>query len=130
MTKTMQQFVNKNNIRITSEWAAENPANKEWKDANHYKVTLKMNGRQMTLYFSQGYGISGEPTAQSVINCLISDAIGFENSRGFEDWAGEYGYDTDSRKAEAIYKTIERQAKKLKQFLGEKYNQIYDLEQD
>jgi hypothetical protein len=35
-----------------------------------------------------------------------------------EDWCADYGYDTDSRKAEARYKTIQRQSAKLLKFLG------------
>ncbi|MCK9460691.1 MAG: hypothetical protein M0R80_13715 [Proteobacteria bacterium] len=127
--KTINEFINANKIRITNEWADTNRNNPDWKDANHYKVVLKMDNRQLTTYFSQGYGISGEPTAESVLNCLASDTSGFENARNFEDWANEYGYDTDSRKAERIYRVIERQTKQLKRFLGDKYDELlYDTE--
>jgi hypothetical protein len=36
----------------------------------------------------------------------------------FEDWCAEYGYDTDSRKAEHIYKTVRKQTVELAGFLG------------
>ena len=87
---------------------------------NHFKVTLKAAGRQMTLYFSQGYGISGEPTHDE---CLIAwrpiRPAWKINLTGFEDWACDLGYDPDSRKAEKIFKTICKQAERLKKFLGE-----------
>jgi len=118
--ETMKQFVNKNKVRLSVEWADENKNNPEWKDANHYKVTLKMGRRQLSTYFSQGYGIKGEPRAEDVLSALASDSAGIENARSFEDWAGDLGYDdTDSRKAEKVYKACERQADKLKNFLGD-----------
>jgi hypothetical protein len=120
----MKKFTSENNVRIQVERVDQNPVMADWKDANHFKVTLKMDRRQLTTYFSQGYGISGEPDAASVLYCLASDAAGYENARNFEDWASEYGYDTDSRKAERIYKVVERQTKKLKNFLGDKYEEL------
>lgn len=115
----MKRFVKKNKIGISVEWVDENKNAPDWKDANHFKVTLRHAGKQLTTYFSQGYGISGEPTAESVLNALASDSAGVENARSFEDWAYEYGYDIDSRKAEKLYKVCERQADKLKKFLGD-----------
>lgn len=41
------------------------------------------------------------PTAASVLYCLLSDAAAIDQS--FDDWAGDFGYDTDSRKALATY---------------------------
>ncbi|MEN6623994.1 MAG: hypothetical protein ABFD50_20915 [Smithella sp.] len=122
---TMTTFVNENKIKMDVEYADENKLNPGWKDANHYKVILKCNGKQLTTYFSQGYGITGEPKPEDVLNALASDSSGVENARSFEDWASEYGYDTDSRKAEKIYKVCEKQAKKLNSFLGyEKYQEL------
>ncbi len=128
--KTMEQFVNENQIKINVEYADENKNAPDWKDANHFKVTLRNARHQLTTYFSQGYGISGEPKAEDVLNALIMDSSGVENARGFEDWAAEYGYDTDSRKAERIYNVCVRQAEKLKKFLGEElYNEaLYNVE--
>ncbi|MOA20040.1 hypothetical protein D3C78_1404570 [compost metagenome] len=41
------------------------------------------------------------PCAASVLYNLIEDARGADQN--FLDWCGDYGYDTDSRKAEKIY---------------------------
>lgn len=119
MSKTMKAFVRENRIRISSKMVDENKSAPDWKDANHFKVILRRSGKRMTLYFSQGYGISGEPTAEGVLDCIASDSAGVENARSFEDWCGDYGYDTDSRKAERIFKVCEAQAQKLKNFLGD-----------
>ena len=126
----VKQFCNKHKIKARVEWADANPHMADSQNMNHFKVTLRFSGRQMTLYFSQGYGISGEPTAADVLNCLASDSSSVENARSFEDWASDLGYDTDSRKAEKIFKVCEKQAERLKKFLGEELYKIllWDVE--
>lgn len=42
------------------------------------------------------------PHVADVIHSLLLDS-GVNDAAGFEDWASEYGYDTDSRKAGEIY---------------------------
>lgn len=123
------QFVAQNRIRIEPEMVGENPNmdSANWQ-AYHYKVVLKFRTktgkrRQFTTYFSMGIGLSREPQADDILDCLASDATSVENARDFEDWASEFGYDTDSRKAERTYKTIQRQSKRLAQFLG---NELYE----
>jgi hypothetical protein len=128
METTMQplsRFVAKHGVTIRSEWADANPNMDSDQQMNHYKVTLRAKGRQLTTYFSMGLGLSGEPKVGNVLDCLASDSASIENARSFEDWAGDLGYDTDSRKAEKTFKACERQAAKLKQFLGEDaYNEL------
>ena len=123
--KTIPQFVKENKIRINVEYADTNKNAPDWKNANHYKVTLKKGNKQLSTYFSQGYGITEEPTAEDVLNCLGSDSSGIENARSFEDWASEYGYNIDSRKAEKLFHICEKQADRLKNFLGDTlYNEL------
>jgi hypothetical protein len=120
-----RSFVNSRNITITSEYASTNPnmADENWQ-ANHYKVTLHNKRRQLTTYFSMGVGLTREPSAEDVIDSLASDAAGYENARSFEEWASEYGYDTDSRKAERTFNIIGRQVNHLKRFLGDDYETL------
>jgi len=58
------------------------------------------------------------PELDNVLDCLRSDSECWENSRNFEDFCSELGYDTDSRKAESIYKACGEIAKELKFLLG------------
>lgn len=104
---------------ITSEVTetGENP-NMDDFQGRHYKVTLKFNRKQLTVPFSCGYGIEKEPDEADVLDCLASDASG--DFRDFESWCSDYGYDTDSRKAEKTFKAIVPQTDKLKKFLGDK----------
>lgn len=58
------------------------------------------------------------PEIGNVLFCLASDARGVTDALSFEDWAADYGYDTDSRKAEATYHACQRIASDLARILG------------
>tara|TARA_A100000171_G_C2038050_1_gene99032 strand:- start:11 stop:493 length:483 start_codon:yes stop_codon:yes gene_type:complete len=132
---------NNNKITIVNEYSDFNPTmnSVESSRMNHYKVTLKrkfkLNGnhldtrygyKQMTLFFSQGYGISGEPTLDSVLDCLKSDY--YCAIDGFEEFCANCGYSDDSIKSLKTYKNIQRQSKKLKTFLGDSFNQLLNCD--
>jgi hypothetical protein len=61
-----------------------------------------------------------EPKLADVLNCLALDYSCYINSRSFEDWASELGYDPDSRKAEKIYGAVRDSALNIEQLLGRK----------
>lgn len=128
----MREFVAANRITATATWAADNP-NMEQDSKypmGHWRVAMRYKGRRFTVYYSMGMAHHGkEPGAAEVLDCLISDANGIDNARGFEDWCGEYGYDTDSRKAHRTYTICQRQAERLRKFLGaDLYQQLNDAE--
>ena len=124
--QSLADFITRAPIRFTVRPADRNP-NMGSRDAgaSHWRCTLTLNGKRMTVPFSQGSAHTFPPTLADVLNCLALDASGFENAGDFASWCGEYGYDTDSRKAEKIYKTVGRQAASLKSLLGpEFYNDL------
>jgi hypothetical protein len=83
----------------------------------------------MVVPFGMGSANTEEPDAADVLNCLASDASGYENARSFEEWASELGFDADSRKAERTYREVERQAQQLRAFLGSEYDAyLYETE--
>lgn len=110
-------------IQISSEWADRNPnmADDEWaRSALHYKVTLRRRTatgkkRTMTLFFSLGSAHKSEPKLQDVLDSLLSDSGTPDFS--FEEWCAEYGYDTDSRRAEKTYKACLKQTERFQAFL-------------
>lgn len=72
---------------------------------------------KFTTYFSKGYGHKTQPTAAEVMQCLKMDIVGLHDTDGFEDWCANYGYETDSRRAEKIYYTIVKQGEQMAGFL-------------
>lgn len=114
-------------IKMSVERADSNPHMPDSRDhiMDHWKCTLQWRRKRLTVVFSQGEAFGGkEPDINSVLKTLIDDAASFESAAGFENWAAEYGYDSDSRKAEALYKAVEHQVHRLERFLGELYNSL------
>jgi hypothetical protein len=125
-TTTIADFVTQHGITLRCEQTDHNP-NMDGSDRmDHWKCRLHCQSRVMSVVFSKGSGHHGaEPTSDELLDCLASDAASVDNARSFEDWAGDFGYDTDSRKALRTYKTCEKQAAKLKALLGdEAYEQL------
>jgi hypothetical protein len=121
-TITFAEFFQANKIRMSAARTDHNPHMEEDRahPMDHWKCLIRCGTRRMSVYFSMGMGHNGRrPSPADVLDCLASDASGIENAQSFEDWCGEYGYDTDSRKAHKTYKVCERQAAKLKALLGE-----------
>lgn len=58
-----------------------------------------------------------KPNLLDVLHCLVSDADVL-NHTSFESWAGDLGYDTDSRKAEDIYRACLKNAHDLMPIIG------------
>jgi hypothetical protein len=119
---SIRRFIAQQHIRMTSDWADENPNmdHDDWHaQASHFKCVLTANRRRLTVYFSQGAAISGEPTVETVLDCLASDADTVENAASFEDWADELGYDPDSRRAFHTYQATTRQTAGLRRLLGD-----------
>ena len=48
--------------------------------------------------------------------CFVSDALSGLDS--FDEFCGEFGYDTDSRKAKKVYKACKRAYEKFKRVSG------------
>jgi hypothetical protein len=91
-----------------------------WEDRNAIKFECE-NGKRARLMRSTDHIIGGEkinPKFADVLHSLVSDAGAIDHA-SFEDWASEYGYDTDSRKGEAIYRTCLEFGLKLRNALGE-----------
>lgn len=81
-----------------------------------FDVTFSRGSKTFTIQFGQSLRDSttdgqNPPTTYDVLACLTKDAPGT-----FEDFCGEYGYDTDSRKAESVWKACRREYRKVSTF--------------
>lgn len=116
----VEQLARQHGITAAVVRADDNPnmVREGW-DARHYRVTLRCDGRRLTVPFSQGLGIPHPPTVGDVLECLASDASSYDSANGFEDWAENLGMDPDSRKAERIYRAVERQTRGLRRLVSD-----------
>ena len=108
-------------VTVKSEYLGINNDDNDWKH-HAFKTTLKYKGKQMTVPFKMGTGCSGEPEVDTVMECLLSDAM--LSDYPFGEWAVTLGYNPDSRKAEGIYNQIQVQTKKLHNLLGDDFDQF------
>ena len=132
--ETLENFIARNRITMTCERADGNPNFDGASGMHHWRVVLRLRSktgtRSLSTYFSMGAGHNGAaPELDEVLNCLALDAGGVESANGFDDWAAEYGYSSDSRKAERTFRVCQRHAKRLRAFLGEtEYSKILSHE--
>ena len=117
---TLDEFITQHGIELKEiRRVEENPYMDSDHPMYHYLMTLSMGDREFCAYLSMGTGWTREPSVSNLLECLILDASGVDRSQSFEDWADEYGYDPDSRKAKRLYKTIEVESLRLKEFFGD-----------
>jgi len=120
-TITLDQFIEEQQLEMSVRPVKRNPHMLEQLPRN-FECTITVVGRgyhePMTAYFSQGSAHKKNPTLAEVLDCLASDASGVDNARSFEDWANEYGYDADSRRAEKTYRICQKQTASLRNLLG------------
>lgn len=117
----LEAVCEQHNVKISCEYGAKEPMPSDPKgNMEGWRVTLRFQGRQLTCDFYQGSAYPGrEPKPADVISCLISDAQGAD--QGFFDWAEDMGYNTDSRKAEAIWHACRKNSKSIRRLLGDMF---------
>lgn len=137
---TIAEFIASHGITMTATLVSKAEAtkglNSDHANQDHWNVLFSCGKQRYQTSFYMGMGLRATrrgfenlgqprvistpkpPKAEDVLDCIASDAAGFINARGFEDWASEYGYDTDSRKAEATYRAVEAETIALRKLLG------------
>lgn len=120
MTKT-DKFISDWQISYKTEQIYQNPNAPDWKDADHYKVTMFMRHggkkRQYTTYYSMGYALKRKPTLAEVLQCLAMDIRSVQNEN-LTDWCASMGYSDDSIRANRIYSIINKQADDIENWLS------------
>ena len=141
MKTDLKSLCKQRGLTVTAAIGIPVPIRPEMEDKIQAIVTLRYEGRIMsTPYF---YGslkqYEGSTKVQKaklekiepadVVNCLIVDSDVL-NYSSFEDWAENLGYDTDSRKAEDMWKSCQKIAASVKALLGADFEQFQEASQD
>lgn len=109
----------------------------EWVDGLHdrhefqptsWRVRLEVDQRAYALDFHQGSAIRKPPTAAGVLDCVLMDAEA--GVQTFEDFAADFGYDEDSRKAEAIWRACKDTALAVRVLFGPDYQRVQEARQE
>ncbi len=125
--QSLADFIEGHGIRMTYVPMAATPERIRLmgREMDHWRCTLWMGNRRMTVNFSMGYGHGGKhPTVDRVLGALADDAAGYDNVGGdFDEWVSSYGYEDETpeeeRKARGIFRAVETQTEKLQRFLGD-----------
>jgi hypothetical protein len=112
-------FVKAQGLKFSVKAIAERPDSFGADMPRHFRCQIRKGRRSFVVYFSQGSGHNTEPTITDVLDCLASDIAGLQGAGSFEEWCGEYGYDTDSRRAFTTYKAIEKQEAALTRVIND-----------
>lgn len=115
--ETLESVVSTLKVRVTSTRITPTAERaKEWPGASHYRVTVTYGGRSMRTVFSQGSAYSEPPSVVAVIGSLARDML---NGATFDQWCRDLGYDTDSRKADRVYKACKRIEASMRRVFGD-----------
>lgn len=97
---------------------------KDFPGARSWKVTLKNpRGRTLTIPYSMGPALTGEPELEDVLECVISDALCYRGVGSIEEFASEFGYELESRgdldRLKRAYNACKRYSERLETWLTE-----------
>lgn len=80
-----------------------------------FKMKLMRKGKSYTFSFGQSINNgAAEPDMYDILACLTKYDPGT-----FEDFCGNFGYDTDSRSAERTYKAVCKEYKAVERLFGD-----------
>ena len=97
------------------------------------KVTVEIakalkNGGKVSVSDVEGYVVPTPPDAASVMSCLQSDAHSGDET--FDDFCRDFGYDNDSRIAEATWRICVDTRARLRKVLAAHYEAFMAAEND
>lgn len=123
----LSELIERDRDSFDIDYSADAPPSEEFQHGQTgYRVTLSHNGASIQIdYYS-----STEPELEDVLSCMQLDATGYVNARDFEDWASDYGYSTDSRKAEQLWNACGEEYRKLTQLLGAQLAEYMNADND
>ena len=113
--KQAEAFCKRNGVTMSvGEGVWRRPIWDEQREHCVFPVRLRRGGRSMTVQFGQSIAEGGNrPSKYDVLACITKSDPG-----SFEEFCGEYGYDTDSRKAERTWKAVVREWKAVSRVFG------------
>lgn len=105
---TFTEFAQKHGITsLSTKLDSRTDGYRGWEGASHWRCSLSSRMHEGQAFYSPEYSMgsahTGEPKLEDLLYSLHMDCTGVLDS-SFEEWADEFGYDSDSRKAERIYK--------------------------
>ena len=122
---TPYEFVQKHRVVLTLTGGDQAQDDNGW-DHIAYNATLKAKGvGTFSLPYRCGMALD-TPTASDLILTLATDQR-IDTDGGYEQFALDFGYDTDSRRGEAVFEAVKKQQKRVARWLTP--HQMADLDE-
>jgi len=131
---SFEQFAERNGFEMRASYDKRRTDKDGW-TYDAWTVGLSINnGPDEKFFITFRMGVGHEkrpPNVEDVLASLTLDARSAEDSIDFEDWAENFGYDGDSRKAEALYAECVEQTERFKDWLGPSlFAELLECEED
>ncbi len=97
-----------------AEWASDRDQN-----YNNHRVTVSHNGQRASFEFWASImhpEVRSNADLRGAFDCFLSDAMA--GMQSFEEFCSDFGYDTDSRKAERTWRACQRSHEKAYRLCG------------
>jgi hypothetical protein len=91
-----------------------------------YSVKVTRGAESFETTYRQGLAHTDGPSLVTVLACLMSDATAGELG-SFEAFCDDFGYDTDSRRAESTYNACKDTAAAMHRLLGEHFESVAEV---
>lgn len=114
---TLNNLMERDEVRADVSYGSSEPTPENFQGCTPWTVTMIRKGRRISVPFYTRPAIAEDPTAHDVLDCVLSDALAGEQD--FEDFASDFGYDEDSRKAYATWEACGKLAARVRRFLGD-----------
>jgi len=126
--KQANKFLKKHNVSLQISFIKKGLFFSDDKEVRSiYKFTIASQNGRYTGKFGDSIFASQEgtmPTSYDILSCLTKYDPGT-----FENFCGDYGYDTDSRKAEKTYKAVVKEYEGLsKVFTAEQLEEMQEIQ--
>lgn len=119
-------LLNKLGVKFSATYIGYNKHFAEDKESRHqFRVKLSRGKSSFSVKFGQSIMAGSKtPTAYDMLACLQKYDVGY-----FEDFCSDFGYDTDSRTAERIYKAVCKEWEKVSRFFtSDEIEQLQEIQ--